>query len=127
MEQNLALRSLGCISARYPSVSFLWCENQPKRCQTAGRSRAPIRSYPLRTSEEPQAANPCSGLTERALAVLKLIANGCTDQKIADQLMLTVSTVNGPVSHIPSKLHLADPTPAAVFAEREGAVRRRNK
>jgi NarL family two-component system response regulator LiaR len=63
-------------------------------------------------------------LTEREMEVLKLIAKGYTNKKIADQLVVTVGTVKGHVSNILSKLHLADRTQAAVYAWREGIVRR---
>jgi NarL family two-component system response regulator LiaR len=73
---------------------------------------------------DPDAVNPYSELTEREMDVLKLIANGYTNQKIADELVITIGTVKGHVSNILSKLHLADRTEAAVFAWRQGIVRR---
>jgi NarL family two-component system response regulator LiaR len=72
---------------------------------------------------EPDVINPYSALTERELEVLKLIANGFTNQKIAETLVITIGTVKGHVSNILGKLHLADRTEAAVFAWREGIVR----
>jgi NarL family two-component system response regulator LiaR len=56
--------------------------------------------------------------------VLKLIANGLTNNKIAEQLVISLNTVKGHVSNILSKLHLADRTQAAVYAWRQGIVRR---
>jgi NarL family two-component system response regulator LiaR len=63
-------------------------------------------------------------LTEREMEVLKYIASGYSNQKIADQLVISVGTVKGHVSNILSKLHLADRTQAAVYAWQEGIVRR---
>jgi NarL family two-component system response regulator LiaR len=63
-------------------------------------------------------------LTEREMEVLKLIARGSTNQKIAEQLVISVGTVKGHISNILSKLHLADRTQAAVFAWQEGIVRK---
>ena len=63
-------------------------------------------------------------LTERELEVLKLIANGYTNKKIADQLVISVGTVKGHVSNILSKLQLADRTQAAVYAWQEGLIQR---
>jgi NarL family two-component system response regulator LiaR len=63
-------------------------------------------------------------LTEREMEVLKLIALGQTNIKIADQLVITVGTVKGHVSNILSKLHLADRTQAAVYAWQEGLIQR---
>jgi NarL family two-component system response regulator LiaR len=68
--------------------------------------------------------NPFTELTERELEVLKLIANGLTNSKMAEQLVISQNTVKGHVSNILSKLHLADRTEAAVYAWREGIVRR---
>jgi NarL family two-component system response regulator LiaR len=76
---------------------------------------------------DPEAVNPYSELTDREMDVLKLIANGYTNQKIADELVITIGTVKGHVSNILSKLHLADRTEAAVFAWRRGIVRRGNE
>ena len=56
--------------------------------------------------------------------VLKLIANGLTNVEIADKLIISQQTVKGHVSNILSKLHLADRTQAAVYAWREGVIRR---
>jgi NarL family two-component system response regulator LiaR len=78
-------------------------------------------------SVEPDAVNLFSELTEREMEVLKLIANGYTNQKIAEELVITIGTVKGHVSNILSKLQLADRTEAAVVAWREGIVRRANE
>jgi NarL family two-component system response regulator LiaR len=61
-------------------------------------------------------------LTEREMEVLKLIAGGHSNQKIADQLVISVGTVKGHVSNILGKLHLADRTQAAVYAWKEGLI-----
>ena len=63
-------------------------------------------------------------LTERELEVLTLIARGYTNQKISEELVISIGTVKGHVSNILSKLQLADRTQAAVYAWQEGIVRR---
>jgi DNA-binding NarL/FixJ family response regulator len=63
-------------------------------------------------------------LTERELDVLKLIASGYSNSKIAEELVISENTVKGHVSNILSKLHLADRTQAAVFAWQQGIVKR---
>ena len=63
-------------------------------------------------------------LTEREMEVLKLIAGGYSNQKIADRLVISVGTVKGHVSNILGKLHLADRTQAAVYAWKEGLIQR---
>ena len=59
-------------------------------------------------------------LTDREMDVLKLIAQGMTNQEIADQLVISEGTVRTHVSNILSKLHLANRTQAALYALREG-------
>ena len=73
---------------------------------------------------EPDRRSIFTELTEREVEVLTLIARGFTNQKIAEELVITIGTVKGHVSNILSKLHLADRTQAAVFAWQEGIVRR---
>jgi len=62
-------------------------------------------------------------LTERELEVLKLIANGLSNNQIAEKLVIE-NTVKGHVSNILSKLHLADRTQVAVYAWQKGIVQR---
>jgi len=68
--------------------------------------------------------NPFTELTEREMEVLHLIADGLSNAKIAERLVISEKTVKGHVSNILGKLHLADRTQAAVYAWREGIVRR---
>jgi two-component system, NarL family, response regulator LiaR len=72
---------------------------------------------------QPVAREPIADpLTEREVEVLKLLARGLTNQKIADKLVISVTTVYSHVSSILSKLHLATRTQAALYALREGYV-----
>lgn len=73
---------------------------------------------------DPEEATPFTMLTEREMDVLKLIAKGYQNEKIADTLVISVGTVKGHVSNILSKLHLVDRTQAAAYAWQEGIVRR---
>ncbi len=59
-------------------------------------------------------------LTARELAVLRIIAQGMSNQEIADELMVSEATVRAHVSRILGKLHLASRTQAALYAVREG-------
>jgi two-component system, NarL family, response regulator LiaR len=75
-------------------------------------------------SLESKEASPYTTLTEREMEVLKLIAKGYPNDKIAEELVISVGTVKGHVSNILSKLHLVDRTQAAAFAWQEGIVKR---
>ncbi len=68
--------------------------------------------------------NPFIELTDRELDVLRLIADGQKNAEIASKLVISEKTVKNHVSNILSKLHLADRTQAAVYAWRQGIVRR---
>lgn len=63
-------------------------------------------------------------LTERELAVLRLLAEGQTNHDIAQTLFLSEGTVRNYVSQIFTKLDVADRTQAAVIAWRNGLVQR---
>ena len=71
-----------------------------------------------------EAPNAFHELSDRELEVLKLIAEGNSNAEIAGSLYLSEKTVKSHVSNILGKLHLADRTQAAVYAWREGVVRR---
>jgi NarL family two-component system response regulator LiaR len=70
------------------------------------------------------APNAFTELSERELEVLRLIAAGLSNSLIAEQLVISEKTVKGHVSNILGKLHLVDRTQAAVYAWKEGIVRR---
>jgi NarL family two-component system response regulator LiaR len=75
-------------------------------------------------SEDLTTASPYAVLTDREMEVLGLIAKGHNNSTISEELVISLGTVKGHVSNILGKLHLADRTQAAVFAWREGIVRR---
>jgi NarL family two-component system response regulator LiaR len=75
-------------------------------------------------SLDPEEATPFIALTEREMEVLKLIAKGSSNDRIAEQLVISMGTVKGHVSNILSKLHLVDRTQAAAYAWQAGIVRR---
>jgi DNA-binding NarL/FixJ family response regulator len=62
-------------------------------------------------------------LTERELEVLKLIAQGLSNNEIGATLFLTDATVKTHVTHILSKLRLRDRVQAVVCAYESGLVR----
>ena len=64
------------------------------------------------------------GLSEREMDVLRLIAEGFSNAEISGRLFISEKTTKSHVSNILGKLHLADRTQAAVYAWRQGVVRR---
>jgi NarL family two-component system response regulator LiaR len=75
----------------------------------------------IRELNRPSTAAPVENLlTEREVAVLKLIAGGLSNQEIAERLVISERTVSSHVSNILEKLHLANRTQAALYALREG-------
>jgi LuxR family maltose regulon positive regulatory protein len=61
-------------------------------------------------------------LTERECEVLKLIAAGCTNQQIADELVVSLNTVKKHTTHIYGKLDVQNRTEAANYARELGLV-----
>lgn len=59
-------------------------------------------------------------LTEKERMILKLVAQGLSNQEIADKLTLSERTVGNHIGSILGKLHLANRTQAALYALREG-------
>jgi NarL family two-component system response regulator LiaR len=70
-----------------------------------------------RTSNLPPTEEP---LTAREVEILKWVAQGLSNQEIADKLVISERTVRTHVSNILSKLYLANRTQAALYALREG-------
>jgi DNA-binding NarL/FixJ family response regulator len=73
--------------------------------------RGPTRS----TAEEEEA-----DLAERDLEVLRLLAQGLSNQDIADRLYIAEKTVRNRLSGIFRRLHLENRTQAALYAIQEG-------
>lgn len=62
-------------------------------------------------------------LTDREMEVLLLVAQGKTNQEIADELFIALKTVKTHVSNILSKLEVQDRTQAVVYAFQNGLVK----
>lgn len=72
---------------------------------------------------QPGAPDGPDPLTAREVEVLKLVAQGMSNQQIADQLTVTEVTVRTHVSNLLSKLHLANRVQATLYALREGIAK----
>lgn len=64
--------------------------------------------------------HPISELTEREATILRLLAQGDSNQEIAEALGISEKTVRNRLSEIFSKLRLNNRTQAALYALREG-------
>ena len=59
-------------------------------------------------------------LTSRELEVLRLVAEGQTDRKVAERLVISPRTVNRHLSNIFSKLAVPGRTAAVAYVIRQG-------
>jgi DNA-binding NarL/FixJ family response regulator len=72
--------------------------------------------------EELRLPSSASPLTERELAVLRLLAQGLANKEIARTLKVSEATIKSHVSNILSKLGVSSRTQAALYAMRVGLV-----
>jgi NarL family two-component system response regulator LiaR len=72
-----------------------------------------------RPAKPPSSPDP---LTERELEVLRLVATGLSNAKVAAQLVITEATVRSHVSNILAKLHLANRVQATLYALQVGII-----
>ncbi len=98
----------------HPGGQTMAQPNPGAAAQAQGRAAA---ASPAAPSARPLTADP---LTERELEVLRLVAQGRSNQEIAGQLVISEATVRTHVSNILTKLHLVSRTQAALYALREG-------
>ena len=99
-----------------------------------GLAKALIRSYTSSSSFETQTthgykptntsklAQALQVLTPREIEILKLVAEGYTNQEIADQLTLSIKTVQAHRANVMEKLDLRDITHLVRFAVRYGLI-----
>lgn len=71
---------------------------------------------------EPRKRESSEILTEREIEVLKLATHGLSNQEIANELYLSLRTVQAHLSHIFNKLQVSSRTEAVVRALKEGWV-----
>lgn len=75
----------------------------------------------VRTIRQPE-LNPFAPLSERELDILRVLAEGASNARLAEAFSISVKTVKSHVSSILSKLHLSDRTEAVAFAWRHGLM-----
>lgn len=91
-----------------------------------GLAKALIRGYIENLSAVPpvsrDSAPALHALTPREMEVLKLVAEGYTNQEIADQLVLSIKTVQAHRANVMEKLGLQNVTHLVRFAVRAGLI-----
>ncbi len=75
-----------------------------------------------RLAAGPPRSVPSEELSPREIEILKLLAEGATNRKIAEQLTLAEGTVKNHVSNILSKLHIENRTQAAHLARKRNLL-----
>lgn len=86
-------------------------------------TRTLIADYAARPTAPAASRNLLSGLTEREMDVVRLVARGLSNAEIAADLFLAEQTVKTHVSRILAKLDLRDRTQIVVAAYESGVVR----
>ncbi len=111
---------------------YLLKDSTPQDIETAiievyqGNTAFPSRitNILVKTINQPeQAANKGMNLTDREIDILKMIAQGFSNQEIANRLFLSVWTVRTYVTEILAKLQVGNRTQAALYALREGLAK----
>ena len=87
--------------------------------ETAGRGGLPTAGWPGSPATRPKSSY---GLTPRELEVLRVVAQGHSNDEIAGELFISPKTVSVHVSNILAKLGVASRSQATSLAYREGLV-----
>ena len=85
------------------------------------------QAAPPRAKESERGTAPhAGGLTAREVEVLRLIAAGRTNKEIADELVLSLATVERHNSNIYAKIGARGRTDATAYALKHGLIRGRD-
>lgn len=89
----------------------------PYFSQSLAHGRSPVE-YLLQARDE----GPADALSPREREVLQLVAEGNTNQEIADRLVLSIKTIEAHKSHIMAKLNAQNRTDLIKYAIRQGII-----
>ncbi|WP_434752066.1 response regulator [Paenibacillus amylolyticus] len=127
LEDDLVVQAIeaGAVSYVLKTVSAeeliyaLQGANRGMPVMTGDVSQALTRGIRQRTARESE-----SGLTEREKEVLLLIAEGKTNKDIGEELHISIKTVKTHVSNLLMKCEMDDRTQLAIYAHRQGWVKK---
>lgn len=98
-----------------------WLRGQLALTSATAVSQQLLAHFPLAASR-PMETAAAEQLSSRELAVLRLIAQGCSNQQISEQLFISLHTVKTHASHINSKLGVERRTQAVARAKELGVL-----
>ncbi|MGN4048205.1 LuxR C-terminal-related transcriptional regulator [Pseudomonas sp. SM4] len=98
-----------------------WLRGQLALTSATAVSQQLLAHFPLAASR-PMETAAAEQLSSRELAVLQLIAQGCSNQQISEQLFISLHTVKTHASHINSKLGVERRTQAVARAKELGVL-----
>ncbi|KAA8785239.1 NarL family two-component system response regulator LiaR [Paenibacillus sp. 4624] len=127
LEDDLVVQAIeaGAVSYVLKTVSAeeliyaLQGANRGMPVMTGDVSQALTRGIRQRTARESE-----SGLTDREKEVLLLIAEGKTNKDIGEELHISIKTVKTHVSNLLMKCEMDDRTQLAIYAHRQGWVKK---
>jgi LuxR family maltose regulon positive regulatory protein len=100
-----------------------WLRAQLQLCASTTISQDLAEKLPAAAARPAPESTPASEqLSTREMAVLRLIAQGCSNQEISDQLFISLHTVKTHASHINSKLGVERRTQAVARAKELGVL-----
>ncbi|UVM04227.1 LuxR C-terminal-related transcriptional regulator [Pseudomonas laurylsulfatiphila] len=100
-----------------------WLRGQLQQCSPTPVSLSLSEKLPALTARPgAESGAAAEQLSTRELAVLRLIAQGCSNQEISDQLFISLHTVKTHASHINSKLGVERRTQAVARAKELGVL-----
>ncbi|MDD0841932.1 LuxR C-terminal-related transcriptional regulator [Pseudomonas sp. Gutcm_11s] len=99
-----------------------WLRAQLQTAPAGPLSEALRGCLPVEAEAEPAVSGAVETLSTRELAVLRLIALGCSNQEISDRLFISLHTVKTHARHINSKLGVERRTQAVARAKGLGLI-----
>lgn len=111
--------TLGTLRRKLDEASFAsaWSAGDALTPEEATAFARSLLAQPLANNAKRGGAGP-AGLTAREREVLRLLADGLSNQEIADALFISLPTVKVHVSHLLAKLDVDSRAAAAAFAHR---------